>query len=224
MKLDQLEILFLHDCKEYLEECANLLNKQWKRSFSARVQSLEKSFKDLPDSLLLIEKTENGRKVIGHSRLTRVLEDPAGCWIGSVLIEEEKRNQGFGKYLMIKTEEYAKSLKFHTAYLNTQDQQGFYEHLGYSYGTEVSSISFKVNRLNLFNKPLKGNSNSWSSNEQKNKQNCSKSMNNEFLSLSTKLEDTSLTPPLPPPLPLKPIIQTHPIKSNLGQYWMKKSL
>lgn len=50
-----------------------------------RVQSLEKSSTQLPDSLLLIEKSENGRQVIGHSRLTRVLEDPYGCWIGSGL-------------------------------------------------------------------------------------------------------------------------------------------
>lgn len=56
--------------------------------FIFRIQSLEKSSINLPDSLLLIETNENGRTVIGHSRLTKVLEDPNGCWIGSGLFSK----------------------------------------------------------------------------------------------------------------------------------------
>ncbi|KFM78607.1 N-acetyltransferase 6, partial [Stegodyphus mimosarum] len=108
MKSGDYYVVLLHDHSEFLEECACLINKQWKRSLSARIQSLEKSYKDLPNSLLLIENINGTKKVIGHSRLSRVLEDPSGCWIGSVVIDVEKRNKGYGKYLMQKSEEYAK--------------------------------------------------------------------------------------------------------------------
>ncbi|CAL1274984.1 unnamed protein product [Larinioides sclopetarius] len=139
MRTDNVSVVLLHEYPEYAESCANLLNNQWKRSFSARIHSLNRCCKELPDSLVLLEEENGQKRVIGHSRLTRVLEDDDGCWIESVVIAEDKRNKGYGKYLMNKTEEYAKELNFSTAYLSTHDQQGFYEHLGYVYGEPVSS-------------------------------------------------------------------------------------
>lgn len=217
-----MDVVLLSQYPELLNESAELLNKQWKRSTSARVQSLEKSCTQLPDSLLLIEENENQRRVIGHSRLTRVLEDPYGCWIGSVVISEDKRKKGYGKYLMQKTEEYARVLQFSTVYLNTHDQQGFYEHLGYSYCDPVSSVSFSWNGYHPKNitvvKTNNQNMTVVDSESQKNIQ-----LDNQ---IETKVTDISVPPPPPPPpLPLNRSTNlNNNLQSNLGQYWMKKKL
>ncbi|GFQ77940.1 n-alpha-acetyltransferase 80 [Trichonephila clavata] len=213
MKTDNLAVILLHEYPEYLDASATLLNSQWKRSFSARAHSLSRSCKDLPDSLLLLEKQPDGSKiVIGHSRLTRVLEDDNGCWIESVVIAENRRNKGYGRYLMSKTEEYAKKLNFCTAYLSTHDQQGFYECLGYIYCEPVSSISFQ--RIGLMKYPT-------SSVVKHNIENTHQTIQ-EIHQKEINVFPTLPPPPPPPP----PILRTHPtcMKSTLEKYWMKKSL
>ncbi|XP_015911552.1 N-alpha-acetyltransferase 80 [Parasteatoda tepidariorum] len=223
MSESSLSVVYLHKNKEYIQECADLLNKQWERSSSARTQSLENTSSELPDSVILIEEINGVKCVIGHSRLTRVLEDNKGCWIGSVVIAKEKQRKGYGKYLMKKSEEYAKNLNFTTVYLNTQDQQGFYEHLGYQYSEAVSSISFKPNGLlmrGLFDsikhqQPLL--------NEKNCEESCKK-ITKEIMLSECNEQQNCFAPPPPPPLPISKVNNKANIKSNLGHYWMKKSL
>ncbi|XP_035216551.1 N-alpha-acetyltransferase 80-like isoform X3 [Stegodyphus dumicola] len=191
------------------------------------IQSLEKSYKDLPNSLLLIENINGNKKVIGHSRLSRVLEDPSGCWIGSVIIGDEKRNKGYGKYLMQKSEEYAKELHFSTVYLNTQDKQGFYEHLGYSYGKEVSCINFRMDDLlknNFLNLQNKQKDHLRVSNVKQSENDFSKELAN--INISSPVPENGPPPPPPPPPP-SPSDKNKKLTStfnNLGQYWMEKRL
>ncbi|XP_013785528.1 N-acetyltransferase 6-like isoform X2 [Limulus polyphemus] len=111
------------------------------------IHSLEKSNHSLPVSLVLVENLDHeDPEVIGHSRICRVLDDNSGCWIESVVIKKNRRNQGFGKLLMLKTEEFARRLGFKTAYLNTIDKQDFYKHLGYIFCDPVSSDGGNVSR------------------------------------------------------------------------------
>ncbi|GFU09672.1 n-alpha-acetyltransferase 80 [Nephila pilipes] len=209
MKIDNINVILLHEHPKYLDAAATLLNNQWKRSFSARAHSLNRSCKDLPDSLLLLEEDPEGTKiVIGHSRLTRVLEDDNGCWIESVVIAENRRNKGYGKYLMTETEEYAKKLNFSTAYLSTHDQQGFYEHLGYVYCEPVSSISFhKIGLMKYSTFPV----------VKHNFENIHQA-NHEM-----QQKETNIFPPPPPPPPISRAHGTC-MKSTLEKYWMKKTL
>ncbi|GBL86579.1 N-acetyltransferase 6 [Araneus ventricosus] len=210
MKTDNVAVVLLHEHPEYGEACANLLNNQWKRSFSARIHSLNRSCKELPDSLVVLEEENGQKKVIGHSRLTRVLEDDDGCWIESVVIAEDKRSKGYGKYIMNKTEEYAKELNFSTAYLSTHDQQGFYERLGYVYSEPVSSVSFQKNGLmrNVMFSHMKNKV------EAKSKQNGERKGQTDVNNL--------IPPPPPPPVCNQSLSPLN--ANNMVKYWMKKSL
>ena len=58
--------------------------------------------------------------------MTRIPTIPRGVWIESVILHPDLRGCGFGKYLMLKAEEFALSRGFNEAYLNTIDQQVFY--------------------------------------------------------------------------------------------------
>ncbi|XP_076312350.1 N-alpha-acetyltransferase 80 [Tachypleus tridentatus] len=140
MSFASVSAVVLHENPNLMKKCCEVLNEEWKRSESARMHSLEKSNHSLPISLVLVDNVDHeDPEVIGHSRLCRVLDDNSGCWIESVVIKKNRRNQGFGKLLMLKTEDYARRLGFKTAYLNTIDKQDFYKHLGYIFCDPVSS-------------------------------------------------------------------------------------
>lgn len=54
MKSD-LPIIFLHEHPEYLEDCAILLSKQWKRSLSARYSLIIKSVWNVVNNRVISE-------------------------------------------------------------------------------------------------------------------------------------------------------------------------
>lgn len=230
--MNNFSFVLLSDRPDLKHQCCQLLGEEWKRSDAARLQGLSPNSKDLPDSVLLLDESEDNVKVVGHSRLSRVLEDNRGCWIASVIVSKKKRGQGLGKSLMLKTEDYAKVLGFTTAYLNTRDKQEFYEHLGYTYCSPVSphkgSLSINgVGHLSSFHQQVLGIHEEVKMNQLKD--------STSFKNLSASSLKTStaaiLPPPVPPPPPPPP---TPPVKcSNLksdyltsatGQYWMKKCL
>ncbi|PRD21612.1 UNVERIFIED_CONTAM: hypothetical protein NCL1_51261 [Trichonephila clavipes] len=110
---------------------------------------------------------------------------------------------------MSKTEEYAKKLKFYTAYLSTHDQQGFYERLGYIYCEPVSSISFRRIGLMKYTTSTVVKHSNENSHEM-------------IQEIHQEANVFTIVPPPPPP----PILQTRAtcMKSTLDKYWMKKSL
>ncbi|CAK9300911.1 unnamed protein product [Gordionus sp. m RMFG-2023] len=143
----------LGDCKNLINEAAEVLNSQWKRSLRARVMSLEKSLNatTLPCSLIMITNSENCPKVIGHVRLCSVVGISDSCLIESLVIHLSYRNKGFGKLLMQKAEDYAKYLCYKSIYLTTIDKNEFYTKLGYSFCQPIASFGIHSNILKDLN-------------------------------------------------------------------------
>lgn len=102
-----MELVELHNHPEFLDKCCNILNNEWKRSFTARAHSLNKSNSNLPVSLVLVRQSGESPEVVGHSRLCRVLGEEDACFIESVLVIPEERGKGLGRTVMKLTEEYA---------------------------------------------------------------------------------------------------------------------
>lgn len=132
----------LHERPDFLDECAKILNKHWKRSKAARLHSLQKSgTSHLPCSLILLVTKDNKEQLLGHSQLSDVIGMAESCLVESVLVPDEFRGQGLGKILMRKTEEFAQRHGYLWMYLTTHDKQLFYEHIGYLYCDPVVSVT-----------------------------------------------------------------------------------
>jgi len=168
--------------KDYvLECCSQMLNTEWPRSEVLRMRSLESSTNDLPICLALVQRPpdvteiksrEEEKKVggsldvVGHVRMTKIPSIPRGIWIESVIIHPDLRGRGFGKYLMLKAEEFAVRRGFDSAYLCTIDQQVFYSRIGYrfcdpvcAYGGNTRLLSgitsVRQNNYDILDKPVK---------------------------------------------------------------------
>lgn len=101
-----------------------------------RMGMLRLSRDSLPTSLVLVED----QKLIGHIKIRHLASRPYALWIESVVIDKSLRGKGYGKVLMLKTEEYVKDMGFQVAYLATYDQQGFYSRLGYEECEDVCTF------------------------------------------------------------------------------------
>lgn len=142
-----LTVVPIHKHPEYLQDCCNLINKEWKRSDTARLHSLQVSSDHLPTSLILLK----GTKLIGHLKLSVIPSIPNACFMESVVIDSNLRGKGYGTFLMNKAEHYAqKCLCLDAIYLSTKGQEEFYKKLGYTectpisiYGTFMSKVSTK---------------------------------------------------------------------------------
>ncbi|KAH1001082.1 hypothetical protein HUJ04_013341 [Dendroctonus ponderosae] len=128
-------VLPLHKHPEYLQDCCELINSEWKRSHTARMQSLQGSCDQLPVSLILLK----GEALVGHLKLCPIPSIKSGCFVQSVVVNRADRGKGFGSVLMQRAEVYCKDkLNLSVIYLSTQGQEEFYRKLGYS---ECSPIS-----------------------------------------------------------------------------------
>uniref|UniRef100_A0A8C6SCF1 N-alpha-acetyltransferase 80 n=1 Tax=Neogobius melanostomus TaxID=47308 RepID=A0A8C6SCF1_9GOBI len=140
IKIPSLRAVPIHQRPDLLGACADLVNSEWKRSRAARVHSLQKSSSEFPVCLVLLQgqKTES-EKVIGHSRLSRVVGKSNSLFVESVVVSESERGKGYGRALMEETERYAKTRGFKRLYLTTHDKQHFYSHIGYVLSTPVQN-------------------------------------------------------------------------------------
>ncbi|KAL3289167.1 hypothetical protein HHI36_003603 [Cryptolaemus montrouzieri] len=130
-----LSIALLHERPEYMQECCNLLNDEWKRSDTARMRGLELSCDTLPTNLILLEN----KTLIGHLKLSSIPSITKGCFVESVVIQKPLRGKGYGTILMNMAEEYCKNcLNLKEVYLSTKGQEEFYRKLGYSECAPVS--------------------------------------------------------------------------------------
>lgn len=146
LKNDVGDYVFCELIEEYLEETAVLLNNEWPRSMVMRVRSLKSSMEsvgkiDLPKSFILVQKSSN--KVVGHLKLNFIqitgdkgeesMQNHDSAYLQSLIIHKELRGKGLGKLMMRHAEEFlAKNFNnFRVLYLNTKDQQRFYESIGY---------------------------------------------------------------------------------------------
>ena len=157
-----IKLIALHDedidlsVKENIkQQCMEILNKEWPRSETLRLRSLESSRPGFPMCLALLKQKDCDKKdkveVIGHVKLSRIPSRPDAVWIESVVIHPDLRGKGIGKYLMLKTEEFCRDQEgFRTAYLCTIDKQIFYSRCGYRFCEPVTASSGKVMNGNLF--------------------------------------------------------------------------
>lgn len=141
------ELLVLHENKQYIDECADILNEEWKRSKSARLHSLEKSCDSFPTCLILLGNINGVNTVVAHCRLSKVQGKPDSIFVESVVVRKDLRGKGYGKKIMLQTEQFAKRKGITTLYLSTHDKQDFYKHLGYKFCEPI--VSFGVNTDNL---------------------------------------------------------------------------
>lgn len=125
--MESLPVLPLHKYPQYMQQCCDLLNAEWKRSNTARLRSLESSCDTLPISLILIEHN----KVIGHCRLSPIPSIQGSCFVESVVIDNTLRGKGYGSYLMKRSEEFCQQMGLKIIYLSTKGQEKFYSKLGY---------------------------------------------------------------------------------------------
>ncbi|XP_060564606.1 N-alpha-acetyltransferase 80-like [Ruditapes philippinarum] len=142
----KMELQALHKVPGFINECAEVLNEEWKRSLTARLYSLEKSKDNFPICLVLLKKEDNGKQfVVGHSMLSIVRGQPVqSCLVESVVVKKSHRGKGYGRIVMNKTEEFAASRGYKVMYLTTHDKQKFYEHLGYEYCSPIVTFNTDI--------------------------------------------------------------------------------
>ncbi|XP_048733979.1 N-alpha-acetyltransferase 80-like isoform X2 [Ostrea edulis] len=90
---------------------------------------------------------DSANTVVAHSRLSKVHGKTNACLVESVVVRKNLRGKGYGRKIMLETEQYAKRKGMTTLFLSTHDKQDFYKHLGYTFCEPI--VSFGVNTDNL---------------------------------------------------------------------------
>lgn len=140
----------VHCRPELLSACADLINDQWPRSRASRLHSLGQSSDAFPLCLMLLSPHPTPGAspiVVGHARLSRVLDHPHSLLVETVVIARALRGRGFGRRLMEGLEAFARARGFRRLHLTTHDQLYFYAHLGYHLGEPVQGLVFTNRRL-----------------------------------------------------------------------------
>ncbi|XP_060984517.1 N-alpha-acetyltransferase 80 isoform X1 [Dama dama] len=140
----------VHCRPELLDACADLINEQWPRSRASRLHSLGQSSDAFPLCLMLLSPrptSEAAPIVVGHARLSRVLDRPQSLLVETVVVARALRGRGFGRRLMEGLEAFARARGFCRLHLTTHDQLHFYAHLGYRLGEPVQGLVFTSRRL-----------------------------------------------------------------------------
>lgn len=140
----------VHCRPELLSACADLINDQWPRSRASRLHSLGQSSDAFPLCLMLLSPHPTPGAspiVVGHARLSRVLDQPHSLLVETVVVARALRGRGFGRRLMEGLETFARARGFRRLHLTTHDQLYFYAHLGYHLGEPVQGLVFTNRRL-----------------------------------------------------------------------------
>ncbi|XP_008051619.1 N-acetyltransferase 6 [Carlito syrichta] len=148
--LTELTLEPVHCRPELLDACADLINEQWPRSRASRLHSLGQSSDAFPLCLMLLSPRPTPEAepiVVGHARLSRVLDRPHSLLVETVVVARALRGRGFGRRLMEGLEAFAQARGFHKLHLTTHDQLHFYAHLGYHLGEPVQGLVFTSRRL-----------------------------------------------------------------------------
>ncbi|XP_006893070.1 PREDICTED: N-acetyltransferase 6 [Elephantulus edwardii] len=140
----------VHCRPELLDACADLINEQWPRSRASRLHSLGQSSDAFPLCLMLLSPGLTPKAapiVVGHARLSRVLDRPESLLVETVVVARALRGRGFGRQLMEGLETFAKARGFSRLHLTTHDQMHFYAHLGYQLSEPVQGLVFTSRQL-----------------------------------------------------------------------------
>ncbi|KAL3874848.1 hypothetical protein ACJMK2_037810 [Sinanodonta woodiana] len=234
-------LLPLHENAEFYEECAEVLNEEWKRSLSARLYSLQKSCDAFPVSLILVEVNGSKKEVVGHSRVSVVQGREKSCLVESVVVKKNKRGMGYGRKVMKETEEFVKRKGYEWMYLTTHDKQDFYKHLGYDFCDPVIFHGFSAHHLpdhmiQRFSESVNVNTTGSSSTVEDSFKSARSAPHTSPLSCGAQPPNKSPTAaPLPPPPPPLPPATKSKTSSSLGDNtvtrwdpslvsWMRKKL
>ncbi|XP_050996384.1 N-alpha-acetyltransferase 80 [Acomys russatus] len=191
----------VHCRPELLSACADLINDQWPRSRASRLHSLGQSSDAFPLCLMLLSPHPTPGTapiVVGHARLSRVLDHPHSLLVETVVVARALRGRGFGRRLMEGLEVFARARGFRRLHLTTHDQLYFYAHLGYQLGEPVQGLVFASRRLpttllRAFSKTP-----------------CPQAPGKEPILAAQAVPRSSKGPPLPPPPPLPQSMTTSP--------------
>ncbi|CAK6435879.1 unnamed protein product [Pipistrellus nathusii] len=148
--LAELTLEPVHCRPELLDACADLINEQWPRSRASRLHSLGQSSDSFPLCLMLLSPHPapgHAPVVVGHARLSRVLDRPQSLFVETVVVARALRGRGFGRRLMEGLEAFAQARGFRRLHLSTRDQLPFYAHLGYQLGEPVQGLVFTSPRV-----------------------------------------------------------------------------
>ena len=107
---------------------------------SPRLHSLNKSNDNYPCNYLLVDSNQN--QVIGHVTvsLERDQNGQKVAYVESLIIRQDYRKQGLGRFLMAELERILIRDQFKALTLKTIDQVGFYESIGFKLKSKVRSL------------------------------------------------------------------------------------
>lgn len=148
--LAELTLEPVHRHPELLDACADLINEQWPRSRASRLHSLGQSSDAFPLCLMLLSPGHAPQAVstvVGHARLSRVLDQPQSLLVETVVVARALRGRGFGRRLMEGLEVFARDRGFCKLHLTTHDKLHFYAHLGYQLSKPVQGLAFTSRQL-----------------------------------------------------------------------------
>ncbi|CAD5220411.1 unnamed protein product [Bursaphelenchus xylophilus] len=130
--MDKYELVPLFGNEEKIPDCITLLNEEWPKSETFRLNSLNKYCKPSPPMSVILLDSET-RELIGHSRFLNVCNYGAGraAYLESLIIRKADRGKGIGKVLVQKCVEKAKNEGYSVVLLCTEDQMEFYEKCGF---------------------------------------------------------------------------------------------
>ncbi|XP_011504150.1 PREDICTED: N-acetyltransferase 6 isoform X2 [Ceratosolen solmsi marchali] len=122
MKDSRYDLVPLHKRPDFLQQCCNLLNSEWKRSKTARLRSLTMSCDKFPMYLLLLSKNT----VLGLCKISLVHNTIDSVVIESFIIDHAHRYQGLGSMLLRAVEDYVHKRGIKNIFLMTKGQEDFY--------------------------------------------------------------------------------------------------
>lgn len=131
--LSQLSPLILD---KYLATLANWYQQQWSnQSIETRVQQFEqyRYKKELPSMYLAHETELMGSIAININQPNKNNESfkSSSVWVSNLYIDNKYRHKGVGRSLLSTVIGAMKKTSYKTLYLTTNDQQQFYEKLGW---------------------------------------------------------------------------------------------
>jgi len=144
---NRFKLIPLHKRPDLIDGCCQLLNSFWPISYGYRQHILERSNDNFPLSLVLLDTSKIPEKVVGHVRASRVLGDDQSLMLTSVIVDQYYRGANVGKFMMHRSEDFARERGFHHFYLTTTDSVGFYQKCGYKLGQPVQRLS--SNNINI---------------------------------------------------------------------------
>ncbi|XP_029714234.2 N-alpha-acetyltransferase 80 [Aedes albopictus] len=165
---DSYTVAPIHQHVDLLDQCVQLINSEWPRSYTARLWSLKSSKDTLPTSMVLIDTAENEKStVLAHAKLSPIPSDSEAVFIETVVVDRRYRGKGLGRFLMNEVEKHCfKTLRLRAIYLSTIDQEGFYAKLGYNFCKAMNMFGTR-NAFNTSTKKIwmKKTQPEWNSND-----------------------------------------------------------